>query len=147
MERNIIMLQITNICQVPYYSQSGAASPQGSWWLRLRWWFAKSGTVRTEVWIQEVSSNHRKWTRFSACQQEISNHFSDTKATGISCLSVGEGLWGNVQTLMMQFDRLHVTYTDDTSLPRPNNLPQTKHTVWGGYKQKRNQRIKCNIVS
>lgn len=25
-------------------------------------------------------------------QQEISNHFSDTKATGISCLSVGDGL-------------------------------------------------------
>lgn len=31
---------------------------------------------------------------FQARQQEISNHFSDTKATGISCLSVGEGLLG-----------------------------------------------------
>lgn len=99
MERSIIMSQITNICQVPFYSQSGAASPQGWRWLRLRQWFAKgqSGTVPTRAWIQEVSSIHRKWTRPSACQQEISNHFSDTKATGISCLSVGEGLWDKVQ--------------------------------------------------
>ncbi|KAF0036776.1 hypothetical protein F2P81_012088 [Scophthalmus maximus] len=34
----------------------------------------------------------RKRTRPPARQHEISNHFSDTKATGISCRSVGEGL-------------------------------------------------------
>lgn len=104
------MSQITNICQVPFYSQSGAASPWGSKWLRLRWLFARgqSGAVPTKAWIHEVSSTHRTWTRPSARQHEISNHFSDTKATGISCLSVGEGLWGKTQEVRVTLQEVNL---------------------------------------
>lgn len=53
-----------------------------------------SGTVPTRVRIRVVIPTEDEES-LSARQQEISNHFSDTKATGISCLSLGEGLlWG-----------------------------------------------------
>lgn len=73
--------------------------PKWGRWPRLIHWFVteQRSTVPTRMWKEEVSSTHRKSTKLSACQHEISNHFSDTKATGISCLSVGEGLWDKGQ--------------------------------------------------
>lgn len=77
-------------------------APSGHYWVAV----GRSGPAPTGAWIQEVPSARRKWRRPLTRQHEISNHFSETKATGISCLSLGEGLRGKpgqgVDTLVKQ---------------------------------------------
>lgn len=57
--------------------------------------------------------------RPSACQQEISNHFSDTKATGMSCLSVGDGLRDQEEGTLIRTATqvLSYVYSHGTLLP------------------------------
>lgn len=97
-EKSTIMSQITNICQVPLNSQSGAALPQGIEAAEAHWTVCRGGNMEKyppeRGFMKCLPVN--EW-KPSAHQQEISNHFSDTKATGISCLSVGEGLLGKTK--------------------------------------------------